>query len=477
MKKIIISLLLIASLLLTFISCDVTDVIEEETTDNPELNAEAVVDAINVDKTLGEVFSSSTAGAADIDFAKVLEEFKTLELEGNVSVMVDGQAADFYAGLKDSTAFFDMNGGYIFIEDDLKLVIVSLIEGEYVAEVDDGFSEFLPLLGGSEGETDIPSVGGSGEDMMSAFADIKLPTISKDDIVIDGDKYILGDGYVAKVTELIVDAYCNNGALEGGTQAEKDAMKAELCEYVEAMNIALWFYVEEEEIVGMGMDIAPAQDVAEELLGVEKLAFTFDMKKRNITIDCEAVVDGETYKFDFGVLIVTDANGENINSVDITADVTMPYSEEAYGDDGSISEIRSTVNASARLVVDFAKMANGGKALSLKVNCTSSDYKVYDFNYGSYEYVYNAEKTDARANDRGSIQFELGVENVSENEMLIDAIGTVKDVVNGEETVSEYSVSANLFNSANNFPEIPEEVERARQEALDGYGDFEFDFN
>ena len=101
MKKILLSFLLIAALLLSFAACDVGNETTEAETDTPKEdvpqdNITSVVEDINTLGSIDSFIKNSEASnnATTIDVAKIVEAIGTLQLEADFSATV-GEECNF----------------------------------------------------------------------------------------------------------------------------------------------------------------------------------------------------------------------------------------------------------------------------------------------------------------------------------------------------------------------------------------------
>lgn len=534
MKKLLITLSLILSLVLVFGACDV-DKNENETGTNaateadvPEENVGAIEDSINAGTNIGDIVNNAQE-SIDLEelFGAIEEAFEGFELEAELTATDGEEDFDVYIGYKDSVWFVDASGDktYTFIEDDLMLVTVSDYGEGYEGYVDDSLSMYYEMIsmfldgleGSDDAETDddagidLDGIFGDGlegvmgsvdteklEEFITALSEMTLPEIGEDDITYEGGKYYISDEYVKNAVDTAIEKVLTEYAkLFPDEMADSyiENAKETFGEYYDMLGFTFWLNARNEEIVGFGFEIDPDEELwAEFEADIESAFVSIDMSDKGISLEAEAEgEDGQSasvaytvaiadnnvtvsvsamgaegedavFSVDASTAIALGENGEVI-SISSETNAAYPFSTGDYTDDDTYVHLDAKMVETNSYSIDFSKLEQGGEFLDLGLAMTISGFEAYVYD-DNYDLVLDEALTAEYAN--GVKQNNVSVKGTSNGDEInftasLTSVDTVMDI---NETIT---AEATVRFEATNMPEIPAEVESARQEAIDDY--------
>ena len=451
MKKILVSVLLILSMMLALASCDMLG-----KKDDPEKNVEYLVSSLNE----GTNFEDVQANTQTIDVNELLAKIKETSCEVELSGTVDGETGSAYFGLKDMVVYAssgaegdDPEEYYVFIEDDWTLVAVSAWDGEYYGSVETGLKDIVDSLGALEGEEttaadeDIGMASGAMgmiEGLLEAVMSVELPEATAEDIEYKDGKYYLKEDYIKSAIDKCIDVVFDElgGEDFGMTASDILDYKAAIKGYLDYIKVEIYYYIECEEITGVGLAVALDETFAAEKLGYSEVAVSLEICVDKLALDLRIANENDVLA-DVGASIEYTTDKEDkleTLKVDVNAEISSPsyeWDEESY----DYVEIANKVTLSVDLDANFADMADGkGEFLT----CSAS--------YSDRENSANISVKADSAEKGKKITCDLSVA-VTED---------------GETETSTMTISANL-KSADNMPAVPQEAIDAKEQAIEDH--------
>ena len=385
--KRLIPVMLVAIMILAMASCDL--LVPKK--NDPEKNVEHIIEALNSGSAMNEIFASqnaadSTVTPEDMLSPESLIEFiKGIAIEGTVNTNFDGEAHSGYFGIKDGVIYAkeDKNEQYIFIEDDLKIVTVDKIYGDYYRSVNveltqmfETLKDYLMSAPSNKEESDI---GGKDETENNILANIELPEITAEDVTYDekNDRYVLSEEYVNEAIETVIDEILRE-SLPDTSIVDRNAQKAAIMEYVKEMNVEFYFRAKFEKMLGFGASMAASDDLKQEL-GVEELALELYVGKDAINANIEYKYDGSEMKA--AASVVMDDKGMP-KSLTFKLDVLNNDYADYICVDNEEHDYREA-SAKQTLTIDLKAdlTKREGEIVSFNYDQTISDYKIYTDNY------------------------------------------------------------------------------------------------
>ncbi len=423
MKKFVVSLLLVLSMMLTLASCGVF-----AKKDDPEKNIDHLVASLNAGISLEDLSSN----AQIVDFDESLDDLKKTVFELDGTVNYNGKTENYYLAMKDMVVYFlnaDGEENYTFFLDDLTLVNVIDIDGEYYGYADTSFKEIMDYIKSSESgaEITIPEYNETSElaeRISNTLASVDLPDATTADIEYKDGKYYLTDNYVKSVLNTYIDVVLDEFGTDLGMTASNiiDA-KAVIKGYLDYINVEIYYYIDREEITGVGVSLKIDETFAAEKIGYSDISVSvevchdkFALTARAANEDSVLVDISASYEF------VTDKK-DNLEAL-------------KFDVNAKIGETIEEVTLSIDLDADFVTMKKGnGEFMTFDVNISN----------GGEDASLTMKATSA---DKG-------------NAITVELSETTAD-----ETIR--SVVLNMKNnSASRMPEIPQEVIDAKDQALE----------
>ena len=521
MKKILLSIILILALVLSLAACDLEGKEKDKDKDDEKVvydeatkeNINAVVDSINQGLDLEALLNAGNnvnVNGEQIDFEALVAQVKQVAAQMVLSLTAMDSEVKLYYGVKDGSFCLitetpdGRTEAWSFLEDDMKIVTVTdMGENEYYGEVVGDLSEYLGMMDSSVSDGDL-----FNEEIMDIIENITFPEITKKDVSYKDGKYYVSDNYLVKIFEVAFDAYIeayleysfdvegeyydDYNDYEEEYQQYLEEIKSMAKAYIKGVGLELYFYMENEIVTGFGIAAKPGRAKALELFGYENVEFLFDVNGANmefkvimgseddLLMDCYASSKVEL-----------DADG-NFKSYTFETDCALPYSEYSYLTDGEEAMITGVQKISARFAFDAENLVSGtGEWMNLECSYEVSDVAVSIWDEDEYNYVFNEEYTDIRADLIPSFDFSIayfgssvkahisaeGDGESAEIDAVIDSALNGNDLssnatitVSAEgETVTVEAVLVGDMASAPDFPEIPEAVQSAREEAIEEY--------
>ena len=473
MKKTLLSFVLIIGMLLTFVACDIAQT-PDEPVDDPAANLEAVVQSVNSGMTVGEMMSSGDMKATMDKLPEAVDEIKKNEFEGTAKFNGFGESADIYFGMKNGLLVMD-NGDskmYLFVEDDMKLVSVYGNGESYSGDVNDSLVDIFAMIGGAESDNN------GGLDMVDPYSqameilkELKLPEIKPEDVTVEENRYVFSEEYMLKVINTFVDAFADVIVSAGTPDTQIQAIKDAAAEYLAAMHVKAYYNVKYGEIVGFGVSMAPEADLAAELFECSAITLTFDVNMGDLVLDVDFVADGESYSVDAKIDSTMDDEGD-VAAIVFDVDAILPVDDYDYSADQMV-DLKGKMNISVDAKFDFTKLESDGELAKIDISYTAGNFKAYVIDVNTWESVYSAELTKNYADRKQELTVSAKCDTANNGESLTVAVNGKTNV----DGAGEFTASGNVNKGTKNYPAIPAGVYTARQEALDKYDNFDFEFD
>lgn len=451
MKKVIISLLLILSMLLALASCDMLG-----KKDDPEKNVDYLVSSLNK----GTNFEEIKTNTETIDVNELITKIKEAAFEMTLSGTMDGETGSAYIGLKDKVLYVssgaegeESEDAYMFIEDDWTIVNVSAWDGEYYGSVDTSLKDIIGSLGALEGEetTAAPAddeMASGAMDMIGGLLDtvmsVELPEATAEDVEYKDGKYYLKSDYIKSALDKCIDVVFEELGGEDFGLTANDILdyKAAIKGYLDYINVEIYYYIDREEITGVGMAVSLDETFAAEKIGYSDIAISFEICIDKIAVDVRIANEDEVLADVSASVEFTTDKDEKLETlkVDVNAEISSfsyEWDEESYDYVETVNKVTLAIDLDA----NFADMSKGKG----------------EFLTGSVSYSDGVNGTDisvkADSSDKGEkISCDLSI--------------TVKE--DGETQTSTLNLTANL-KSAPNMPTVPQAAIDAKDAAIEDY--------
>lgn len=519
MKKTLIAAMLILCMVFSLAACGGGSGAK---VDIPEKNIDHLVNTFNTDINVKEMLSNiqTTAPAAVPELEVKVDDISggLLDLQGEISVdaNVNGQSIDCLVSMKDGTGYANLTNmfeGYVFFEDDLTMTAVmndgmggyvgmsdgtvrdifaqlkavadngtlgieelmNVIAGLALGEdLEGAFDEdLIGIIGGMESGESADALamllGGSldefleeNEELVEMLNSLELPELTEDMIEYKDGKYFVDNAYIVALVNSLLDFSMK---MSGGyiPSTQLDATKAAVAEYVKAFNLTLYFYVEYEQISGIGLIVAPEADILN-MLGAESLNLLLDINSKSFDVHLEASISGSYYLVNaHGEGVVNEA-GE-LEKGSVAVQFSIPQATYVDGYDGDVMcDNYFTLNA----VMDATKYQAGGEMLSVEASFMQKNFVGYTWNMSSFEYAQDPEFVDVYSKD--APKFDLSLKAVSAdggNKVTVDLDLETKNAWQmGMDEDIDVDVVVAISTTANRFPDIPKAVKDAKADAL-----------
>lgn len=451
MKKVIISLLLILSMLLALASCDMLG-----KKDDPEKNVDYLVSSLNK----GTNFEEIKTNTETIDVNELITKIKEAAFEMTLSGTMDGETGSAYIGLKDKVLYVssgaegeESEDAYMFIEDDWTIVNVSAWDGEYYGSVDTSLKDIIGSLGALEGEetTAAPAddeMASGAMDMIGGLLDavmsVELPEATAEDVEYKDGKYYLKSDYIKSALDKCIDVVFEELGGEDFGLTANDILdyKAAIKGYLDYINVEIYYYIDREEITGVGMAVSLDETFAAEKIGYSDIAISFEICIDKIAVDVRIANEDEVLADVSASVEFTTDKDEKLETlkVDVNAEISSfsyEWDEESYDYVETVNKVTLAIDLDA----NFADMSKGKG----------------EFLTGSVSYSDGVNNTSvsvkADSSDKGEkISCDLSI--------------TVKE--DGETQTSTLNLTANL-KSAPNMPTVPQAAIDAKDAAIEDY--------
>lgn len=451
MKKVIISLLLILSMLLALASCDMLG-----KKDDPEKNVDYLVSSLNK----GTNFEEIKTNTETIDVNELITKIKEAAFEMTLSGTMDGETGSAYIGLKDKVLYVssgaegeESEDAYMFIEDDWTIVNVSAWDGEYYGSVDTSLKDIIGSLGALEGEettaapTDDEMASGAMDmigGLLDAVTSVELPEATAEDVEYKDGKYYLKSDYIKSALDKCIDVVFEELGGEDFGLTANDILdyKAAIKGYLDYINVEIYYYIDREEITGVGMAVSLDETFAAEKIGYSDIAISFEICIDKIAVDVRIANEDEVLADVSASVEFTTDKDEKLETlkVDVNAEISSfsyEWDEESYDYVETVNKVTLAIDLDA----NFADMSKGkGEFLTASV---------------SYSDGVNNTSVSVKADssDKGEkISCDLSI--------------TVKE--DGETQTSTLNLTANL-KSAPNMPTVPQAAIDAKDAAIEDY--------
>ena len=453
MKKILVSILLVLSMLLAFASCDM---FSGKAKDNPEKNIDYLVSSLNE----GTNFEEIQTNTQTVDVKELLAEIKDAACEVNLSGTVDGETGSAYFGLKDQVVYAtsgaedgDAEEFYMFIEDDWTLVSVSAWDGEYYGSVDTSLKEMMAYINTEEETTTAPEGDGmtsvSGalgmiQGLLDTAMSVELPEATAEDVEYKDGKYYLKADYIKSALDKCIDVVFDELGGEDFGLTSNDILdyKAAVKGYIDYINVEIYYYIVCEEITGVGMAVSVDETFAAEKIGYSDIAVSFEICIDKLAVDVR-IANGDEVLADVSASVeyTTDKEDElETLKVDVDAEITS-FSYDWDIETNDYIETTNKINLSVDLNANFADMADGkGEFFTASVAYSDGDNSV------------NV-SAKASSSDKG-------------DKLSCDLTVTAKE--DGESQTSNLNITANM-KDAPNMPSVPQDAIDAKDAAIEEY--------
>ncbi len=342
MKKVIVAIVLVLSLLLTLTGCDgitnllgsvlgVTEVEENtqnvnegtlesseeeedddlEDIDNPSANIMSIVSAVNKGIDLGSLSEINTAEAVDYEevVKQLRQSIKDVTFSKDLAITLtnnrDKATVNGYVGAKDGVIYTSLSGAdtYMFIEDDFKIVTVQVDEEGYCSsDVEGGLYEYVEmLLEMGQGEVEPDEDTQKMMQFLEKVVEIQLPQVKKKDITYnekDG-RYYFSDEYIEKaineVARKILEDYYEVYP-EETPEDIYEGLEEGIAETLEMLNLQIWMRASNKEITGFGFSIDVSGEDLEDEDGIGRISGTLDVVSGDATlkVSVEGTEDDES---------------------------------------------------------------------------------------------------------------------------------------------------------------------------------------
>ena len=439
MKRILIILSVILCISMIFVACDKKsyDGDDEEITgreDNVEENISKLVCEINKFETFDHLIKD---GYDTVDFDAIIEELDKIAGSGEASFSLyqDGKKQGTVSGniaMKGNSLYAtatnvsdDTVGVYTAIDNANKLVIGTWNEDKknnieplvaYAYDLDAIFDEY-------EIELD-KYIKASVKDMPLDLSEIKLPTITEDDITYDGGKYYLNKDYICDAyimaADAIIDAMKNNGEeLPDNFEEEYEQLIDELEKLFDAIKFDIYYYVKLENITGYGITVE---------ISMDELADVFDLDEsdanafKEMNIYFEATQSKSSFKLEFidasGFANKLEFNsryiyeGKDICGIDSEYSMTLKStsSVEVEKDEGSVypkaETTDSIIDLSQKIMLDASKIDKSNSTVLEIKTTVEIDEKTYV-----------KDSTDDASQNKRDLTFDFMVKTTDPNNM------------------------------------------------------------
>lgn len=507
MKKVIVSVALLLTVLLTLTSCDMIlsgigegmmnilpdevggllqeiapDVFGEK--DDPQANIIYIVNTINEGRTLKSFVEEQEEVDTEEMVAELKAQLMALTGEVNFKANADGEKVSGYAAIKDNVIYADAEDeeAYVFIEDDFKLVAVSgSKEDGYYGDVEDSLKEFFDMF-------DADSLDDALEDelddeeleLMEQLMEITLPEATLEDIIYQDGKYYVSEDYMERVAHELAEEILNTYFDVYPDEMDEDiydSFEEGIEDTLNVLDIKLWYYVVCEEFTGMGISVdgvGDLSDIDDSFEDIQQLHAVIDMNAGISTFDIEIRGEEAYEMIDIYATVEQIFNEEDeLEKCKVTGTAIVPFNEYEYenGDyyyDSTSIYIHGLTTINFELDMDLANLEGNGNVLTAKFDSAVSDIEVYTQGYSDSKEHYSSDYTNTYSKYRNEMQFSLTVtaENDGQN-LNVDLSYKAKDQFN--DSSSKFTLEAEISKTADNMPSVPSKVERARQDALKEY--------
>lgn len=331
---------------------------EEERVDDVDANIAMLIKLFNTFENAGQILDKVQNVAkpdAALDFTKMLDEFKKIEVQGNTKVDAweNGEfeeAFDLFFAIKDNNFHLagvvdGVDGGIrASISDSLMVTLAAWEKENGVIEIDDAMAfniddikdQYMGMMGDSMSQiTDM--------DLPFDLADIKLGGLKTSDIEYKDGKYILKKNAlyncVIDTIDSFVDAAADEGLITDDMEDQYKEIKKSVKKVFNAIDLEIYFFVEYEVIEGFGMnanaklvDIAKAMGVEDPdpnsiAGGLEYIKAAFEISEKGEFVNFEFKQNGYVNKVDAKMEFVTE--GEKLMGVDMTYNMDIHTSSES----------------------------------------------------------------------------------------------------------------------------------------------------
>ena len=442
MKKIVLSLLLVMSMLLALAACDMGG-----KKDDPEKNINYLVESINESTNLGEIQEN----VKPVDVEEVLAKLKEAACELSFSGTIDGESGSAYVGFKDMVLYASSNEGdenYIFIEDDWTLVNVVGFDGEYYGEVSTDLKDALAYINAEEGAP-APSIPGGDtatsmvNTILAAISEVDLPDVSAEDIEYKDGKYVLSENYIKSVLEKCIDVVFDELGKLGMPATEILDAKAVIKGYLDYVKLGIYYYVDREEVKGVGVSVSLDETFAAEKIGYSEIALSFEICTDKVAFDLRIANADDVLADVSAVAELKLGKEDKLESLklDVDAKINVPGGKWDEEKEEFVTTVTPLV-ITADLDLDLVDMSKGkGEFMTCTVTYTDGDV----------DFTANASAISSEKGDKIAATFNF----------VAHEDGDTQNVA--------LTFDLNL-KGAPNMPAIPQGAVDAKDEAIANYG-------
>ncbi len=307
MKRVLLSITLVLSMILTLASCDMLgdalgsifgreDVPAEqdnigvnngnvtkprdeeedpEEPDDPVKNVSSIVSSVNKGINLGSLVETEEIETVNVEEAvdQWRQAIKDVAFSKNYSFNAVNNAdggeetvtANGYVGVSDGVIKVTEEGSdvymYFFIEDDFKIVTVAKDEYGYYTDVEDSLYEYVEqLLSMNDAEQEIDEDTQKAMQFIEKICEIQLPKIEKKDVTYNEDdgRYYLSDEYTEKaiheVSKKVLEDYYEIYP-EETPEDIYEGLEEGIAETLKVLNLEIWLNAKHENITGFGLSV------------------------------------------------------------------------------------------------------------------------------------------------------------------------------------------------------------------------------
>lgn len=513
MKKFIIALALILCVSVLFVACEKKDNYddEEETTkgDNVEDNVAMLVDELNkfetLEEALGESFSYTQT---EINFEEFVSELGKISGQGSteIKVLVDGKNQGSISGeiaIKDKNLYATatnvgtMYGVSANINDSMQLIVgtwynekksgngVEALDA-YAFDLESIFEEYQEQL--DEYYDDYYNA--TFNDIPIDLSEIKLPTITADDITYEDGKYVINKDFIYDAiiftADSIIDAMKNSGEeLSDDFDDEYEELKDQLKDAFDVMHIEMYYNVMKEKITGYGFMLELHADEIAEKFEIE------DYENGDIKLAYEATQNNFNFKFEytdetdfvnfFGFDAKYITEGKKVCGIEAEFDMSVKQlnedetkTEKYYGYSYDIENTETISSMNLKMMIDLSKFEKANSDvidISMTVENDVSSYTETGMVAitGDEETKTVFSKSNVQTNTNVSVDFSMKTTDPNKADIDFDMTTKVTQNSNGNKQSDSSKISIEgkleLSNSNVQVPEAPESVKKKMEKA------------
>jgi hypothetical protein len=329
--------------------------------------------------------------------------------------------------------------------------------------------DYLMSAPSNKEESDI---GGKDETENNILANIELPEIAAEDVTYDekNDRYVLSEEYVNEAIETVIDEILRE-SLPDTSIIDRNAQKAAIMEYVKEMNVEFYFRAKFEKMLGFGASLSISDDLKQKA-ELEELALDFYFGID--AINAKLIIKNSETDLNLDAAVVMNDKGEP-DKISFNMNVVSDYWDPRHLGTSNLYSVCGKETVTISLMADLRKLGGDGELLSFRYNQTGDGIEIYAEDYFpgdlyAEEYL-NREMTEKYSDKKITASATLTVTASNKGQdYLASLVLESNDELEGK--TSNGSATLTLSTDAKSFPEIPNEVEEQRQDALKEYNYF-----